>query len=145
MITHKIKTKTHIGLFFLIGIMSGCRQFEKNESINIDCKNHLVVYDSFQVLLATLDVGQQNLVKHKTIKPANDVVGQAIFNCKNGVLVYNSEEKMNSSIVGTLNLVFKNDVHAIKIESGINSILPYGDDEILIRTQIIKNQILPLI
>lgn len=138
MITPKRKIKTRIGLFFIIGIISGCGQFKKNEPINIDCNNHLVVYDSFQVLLATLDIGQQNLVKHKTIKPANDVVGQAIFNCKNGVLIYNSEEKMSSSIVGTLNLVFKNDVHAIKIENGINSILPYGDDEILIRTQIVK-------
>lgn len=130
--------KPHVWGLFIILFVSGCGQFKKTEPINIDCNKHVVVYDSFQILLATLDINQSNLVKHKIIKPMNDVVGQAIFNCKNGVLIYNSEEKMKTSVEGTLNLVFDNDVIKIKIEDGINAIFPYGEDEILIRTQIVK-------
>lgn len=132
------KIKPHVWGLFIILAVSGCGQFKKTEPINIDCNEHVVVYDSFQILLATLDINQSNLVKHKIIKPTNDVVGQAIFNCKNGVLIYNSEEKMKTSVEGTLNLVFDNDVIKIKIENGINAIFPYGEDEILIRTQIVK-------
>ncbi len=138
MIPGFIKIKPHIWGLFIALIISGCGQYRKTDSINIDCNNHIVVYDSFQILLATLDIKKSNLVKHKLIKSTNDVIGQAIFNCKNGVLIYNSEEKMKTSVEGALNLVFDNDVIKIKIENGINAIFPYGEDEILIRTQIVK-------
>lgn len=134
--------RLQVGVLFLTLFIVGCGQFKRLEPINIDCNKHVVVYDSFQILLATIDGNQRNLIKHKVIKPANDIVGQAIFNCKNGVLIYNSEKRMESSVEGTLNLVFDNDSIKFKIESGINAIFPYGDDELLIRTQVVKKDII---
>lgn len=134
-----MKRKTIIAVVLLIALgYVGCTSGAKSEAIPVVCKNHIVIYDSFNVLLLSLTQDGESVENIKEIKPSNRVVGQAMFNCENGVLIYNSEERMKASVEGVLHFVYSNNEKNTILRDGINSFLPHGPNEILIRTAAIK-------
>jgi hypothetical protein len=134
-----MKRKTIIAVVLLIAWgYVGCTSGAKSAAIPVVCKNHIVIYDSFSVLLLSLTQDGEGVENIKEIKPSNQVVGQAMFNCENGVLIYNSEERMKAGVEGVLHFVYSNNGKETIIRDGINSFFPYGPNEILIRTAAIK-------
>lgn len=116
----------------------GCADKQTMSKIAVDCDKHAVIYDSFRVELLEIDEsrGEIKTVVFKT--PKNDVVGQAIFNCQAGALIFSTEERMKSDVTNTLYSLFKNGEKTTQFKYGINSILPYGDNKYIIREQIIS-------
>lgn len=134
-----MKRKTIIVVVLLIALgYVGCTSGAKSVAIPVVCKNHIVIYDSFNLLLLSLMPDGESVEKIKEIKPSNQVVGQAMFNCENGALIYNSEERMKAGVEGILHFVYSNNEEKTILRDGINSFSPYGPNQILIRTAAIK-------
>lgn len=125
--------------FIILSIFStGCAEKQPLSKSDIECEKHVVVYDSFTAELFEVNEQEKLLHSLKRINPRNDVIGQAIFNCQNGVFLLNTEERMKSGVDSILHAVFQNGEEKINFKYGINSIIPYGKDEYLIREQIIR-------
>lgn len=129
-----------ITLFFCFGLflLLGCSGREKVKPFNLQCNNYFLLHESFNLLLGSVDQKNFTLLKHKQIVPENQVIFAAHYNCENGVLAYVTQKRMVASSRSILHLVYENHQEEYVFEQGAVTLLPYGKDEIIIGTTLLK-------
>lgn len=121
-------------IFFGLGCVDK-QQFSKFE---LACENHVVVYDSFDIELFEVNENENKISSLKKISPKNEVIGQGIFNCQNGVLVFDTVERMKTGTDTTIHVNYKKSEKKLNFKYGVNSIIPFGMDEYVVREQKIR-------
>jgi len=116
----------------------GCVDKQQFSKFELACENHVVVYDSFDIELFEVNENENKISSLQKISPKNEVIGQGIFNCQNGVLLFNTSERMKTGVDTTLHINFKNAEKKLNFKYGVNSILPFGIDEYIVREKIIR-------
>jgi len=116
----------------------GCADKQQFSKFDVACEKHAIVYDSFYIELLEVDEKENKINSLKRISPENDVIGQAIFNCQNGALLFDTVERMKSGVGTKVHINFKNSEKKLDFKYGVNSIIPYGSDQYVVREQIIR-------
>lgn len=116
----------------------GCADKQQFSKFDVVCEQHAVVYDSFHLELLAVNEKEKRINSLKKISPENDVIGQAIFNCQNGALLFSTVERMKSGVDTAVHINYKNSEKKLDFTYGVNSIIPYGVEEYIVREQIIR-------
>lgn len=129
-----------IWFLWVVMFFQGCSNLEKPKPFNLECNNYFMLKGSFGLLLASIDPKDYSLKKNWQIYPKNQVIFAANYNCENGVLTYLTQDKNVVSNRSILHVVYANHVDEYVFEQGAVTLLPYGKDEIIVGTQLLKRE-----
>lgn len=116
----------------------GCTNKSLTKIADVPCDKHAVIFNSFEIEFVEIDTDTKMAHLVKKISPNDAVIGQAIYNCMSGILLYSSEPRMTSGINATLHAAGESNENVIKFPQGINSILPMDNQNYLIRGKLIE-------
>lgn len=131
-----MKIQTIIFQIIFCLCFAGCK--EDNKEIQVNCKTSITIFNSFGVMLFDFDKNLKSISKVLSITPKNEIIGQAMFHCGSGKLIFNTEERMTSDSKGILHFHSMNSEKTMEFKEGINSFYPLQNDKLLVRTQLIR-------
>jgi len=116
----------------------GCVDKQQFSKFEVACENHAIIYDSFYIELFEVNEKENKINSLKKISPKNEVIGQGIFNCQNGIFLFDTSERMKTGVDTTVHINYKNTEKKVNFKYGVNSILPFGIDKYIVREKKIR-------